>query len=132
MHLEFFFGLFLCFFANTSLSRLVVNVSDDGGIFHLLQILLTCLGKVLFSLASPFLHLALHFHLHAFELLPLLLLLLTHAALLLVNLASPSHVILRLRQQILTLPGLDGGASQVVLHAVALHGQVLEVLVRQA
>jgi hypothetical protein len=36
-------------------------------------------------------------------------------------------VVLRLRQQVLALPGFDGRAGQVVLHPVSLHGQVLEV-----
>jgi len=41
-------------------------------------------------------------------------------------------MVLGLRQEILALPGLNGGPGQVVLHLVPLNGQELEVLVRYA
>jgi hypothetical protein len=39
-------------------------------------------------------------------------------------------MVLGLGQEILALPGLNGGPGQVVLHLVPLDGQELEVLVR--
>ena len=55
------------------------------------------------------------------------LLLFPEGAFLLVDLSRPGDVVLRLRQEILTLPRLDGRPGQVVLHAVSVDCQVLEI-----
>ena len=55
------------------------------------------------------------------------LLLLPECSLLLVYLSGPSNVVLRLRQEILTLSRFNGRPGQVVLHAIAVDCQVLEI-----
>ena len=55
------------------------------------------------------------------------LLLFPEGAFFLVDLSRPGDVVLRLRQEILALPRLDGRPGQVVLHAISVDCQVLEI-----
>jgi len=115
-----------------SFGGFVLDFSDVHCIFHLLLVLLSSLGKFFFPLFPPFLHLFLHFRLHPPQLFPLFLLLLPHATLFFVNFTRARDMILRLRQQILTLTSLNGRPCQIVFHPVALYRQVLEILVGQS
>lgn len=64
--------------------------------------------------------------------LPLLLLLAADLPLLFVHAAGSGHVVLRLAQQVLALPGLDGSLGEVVLHSISVDTEILEVPVSQA
>lgn len=68
----------------------------------------------------------------AAQCLPLLLLFATDLLLLFVHAAGTSHVVLRLAQQVLALPGLNGSLGEVVLHSISMDAEILEVPVSQA
>ena len=111
--------------------RLVIDLINDGGILHLLQVLLSSLGISRLLLSSSLYYFALHFQLHSAEFFAFFLLFFAQVPLLFVNLSCTGHVILGLGQEVLALSGFDGCASQVILHAVSVHCEVLEVFVGQ-